>query len=75
MRPSEALARNLDEVLEIIARYPVTNPRVFGSVARGEDALPAYETTPRAEPLSAISQLAKALAGSLRSSKSGATSQ
>lgn len=37
MRPSEALARNRDKVLEIIARYPVSNPRVFGSVARGED--------------------------------------
>jgi predicted nucleotidyltransferase len=37
MRPSEALAKNRDKVLEIIARYPVANPRVFGSVARGED--------------------------------------
>jgi predicted nucleotidyltransferase len=37
MRPSEALARHRDEVLEIIARYPVSNPRVFGSVARGDD--------------------------------------
>jgi predicted nucleotidyltransferase len=37
MRPSEALAKHRDEVLAIIARYPVTNPRVFGSVARGED--------------------------------------
>jgi len=37
MRPSEALALNRDKVLEIIARYPVTNPRIFGSVARGED--------------------------------------
>ncbi len=37
MRPSEALARHRDEVLAIIARYPVKNPRVFGSVARGED--------------------------------------
>ncbi len=37
MRPSEALARRRDEVLAIIARYPVANPRVFGSVARGED--------------------------------------
>lgn len=37
MRTSEALALNRDKVLEIIARYPVTNPRVFGSVARGED--------------------------------------
>ncbi len=37
MRPSEALARHRDEVLEIISRYPVSNPRIFGSVARGED--------------------------------------
>lgn len=37
MRPSEALAKHRDEVLEIIARYPVSNPRVFGSVARGDD--------------------------------------
>lgn len=36
-RPSEALAAHLDEVRAIIARYPVSNPRVFGSVARGED--------------------------------------
>lgn len=37
MRPSEALAKHRDKVLEIIARYPVSNPRIFGSVARGED--------------------------------------
>jgi uncharacterized protein len=37
MRPSEALAKHRDEVLGIIAKYPVSNPRVFGSVARGED--------------------------------------
>jgi predicted nucleotidyltransferase len=37
MRPSEALAMNRDEVLRIISRYPVSNPRIFGSVARGED--------------------------------------
>lgn len=37
MRPSEALAKHRDEVLAIIARYPVSNPRIFGSVARGED--------------------------------------
>lgn len=37
MRPSEALSRYRDEVLAIIARYPVSNPRIFGSVARGED--------------------------------------
>jgi predicted nucleotidyltransferase len=37
MRPSEALAKHRDEVLEIISRYPVSNPRIFGSTARGED--------------------------------------
>ena len=37
MRPSEALAKHREEVLAIIAKYPVANPRVFGSVARGED--------------------------------------
>jgi predicted nucleotidyltransferase len=37
MRPSEALEKNRDKVLAIIAKYPVANPRVFGSVARGED--------------------------------------
>lgn len=54
MRPSEALAARLDEVREVIARYPVRNPRVFGSAARGEDGEgsdldilvdPAEETT------------------------------
>jgi predicted nucleotidyltransferase len=38
MRPSEALAKNRDKVLEIIARYPVSNPRIFGSAARGDDS-------------------------------------
>ena len=37
MRPSEALAKNRDKVLEIIGRYSVTNPRIFGSAARGDD--------------------------------------
>ena len=31
------MAERLDEVRAIIARYPVSDPRVFGSVARGED--------------------------------------
>lgn len=35
--PSEILARNIDAVRAIIARYPVSNPRLFGSAARGED--------------------------------------
>jgi uncharacterized protein len=37
MRPSEALALHKDAILEVLNRYPVKNPRVFGSVARGED--------------------------------------
>ncbi len=39
LRPSEALAKHRDEVLAIIAKYPVSNPRIFGSVARGEDTV------------------------------------
>lgn len=38
MRPSEILAAKADEVRAIIARYPVRNPRILGSVARGDDA-------------------------------------
>ena len=38
MRPSEILALKADEIREIIARYPVRNPRIFGSAARGDDA-------------------------------------
>lgn len=37
MRPSQIVAANADQIREIIARYPVRNPRLFGSVARGED--------------------------------------
>jgi uncharacterized protein len=37
MRPSEALAKHRQAVLEILERYPVSNPRIFGSTARGED--------------------------------------
>jgi uncharacterized protein len=37
MRPSEALALHREETLAILAKYPVSNPRIFGSVARGED--------------------------------------
>lgn len=35
MRPSEAL--NLYRIREIVLSHRVTNPRVFGSVPRGED--------------------------------------
>lgn len=37
MKPSEALEKHRETIREILARYPVSNPRIFGSVARGED--------------------------------------
>jgi predicted nucleotidyltransferase len=37
MRPSVALQENTDRIRAIIARYPVRNIQVFGSVARGDD--------------------------------------
>ncbi|KAB0682641.1 nucleotidyltransferase family protein [Aureimonas leprariae] len=35
--PSTTLKKNIDAVRAIIARYPVSNPRLFGSLARGEE--------------------------------------
>ncbi|WP_279483039.1 nucleotidyltransferase family protein [Aureimonas sp. SK2] len=37
MRPSEALERHREEVRAIVRRFDADNPRLFGSVARGED--------------------------------------
>jgi len=37
MRPSEALEEKREKARKLIARYPVATPRIFGSVARGED--------------------------------------
>lgn len=37
MKPSVALNEKRDEVREALRRYRVANPRVFGSVARGQD--------------------------------------
>lgn len=37
MRPSEALEGNTQGVMAILARFAVTNPRIFGSTARGQD--------------------------------------
>jgi uncharacterized protein len=37
MRPSVAIERNLNEMRAILARYPVENARLFGSVSRGDD--------------------------------------
>ena len=37
MKPSEALAVHRERIRAIVAHYGGVNPRVFGSVARGED--------------------------------------
>lgn len=37
MKPTEALAVHRDRIRAIVAHYGGVNPRVFGSVARGED--------------------------------------
>ncbi|WP_037073667.1 nucleotidyltransferase family protein [Rhizobium sp. PDO1-076] len=37
MRPSEMLEKNREAIREATKRNNATNPRVFGSVARGED--------------------------------------
>mgnify|MGYP003460279671 FL=1 len=37
MKPSTALALHRDAVRNAVARRSAANPRVFGSVARGED--------------------------------------
>jgi predicted nucleotidyltransferase len=37
MRPSEVLEKNREAIREATTRFKAANPRVFGSVARGED--------------------------------------
>jgi uncharacterized protein len=37
VRPSILLESALEQIREVLARYHVSNPRVFGSVARGDD--------------------------------------
>ena len=37
MRPSEVLEKNRQAIREATTRFKAANPRVFGSVARGED--------------------------------------
>jgi len=37
MRPSEVLEQNREAIREATKRFNAANPRVFGSVARGED--------------------------------------
>jgi predicted nucleotidyltransferase len=37
MRPSEAVVLHRQEMFEIITRHGFSNPRIFGSIARGND--------------------------------------
>lgn len=37
MKPSEALDKNREAIREVTGRFNAADPRVFGSVARGED--------------------------------------
>ncbi|MGF9563598.1 nucleotidyltransferase family protein [Neorhizobium sp. JUb45] len=39
MRPSEVLNKNRQAIREATKRFNAANPRVFGSVARGEDGV------------------------------------
>lgn len=38
MKPSIVLQKNREAILQTVARYPVSNPRVFGSVIHRCDA-------------------------------------
>jgi uncharacterized protein len=38
MKPSAAIAEHSHRVREILTRFRMVNPRIFGSTARGEDA-------------------------------------
>ena len=37
MKPAEALALKRSAIREAVSRFRTTNPRIFGSVLRGED--------------------------------------
>jgi predicted nucleotidyltransferase len=37
MKPSALIHQHIDSVREVISRFPVRNPRLFGSAARGDD--------------------------------------
>ncbi len=37
MKPTDVLSHKRDAIRQTVARYPVTNPRVFGSVIAGRD--------------------------------------
>jgi len=37
MKPSALIHQHIDSIREVLSRYPVRNPRLFGSAARGDD--------------------------------------
>jgi hypothetical protein len=37
MKPSALIHQHIASVREVISRFPVRNPRLFGSAARGDD--------------------------------------
>jgi len=37
LKPSDVLKQKREFIRSTVSRYPVENPRIFGSVARGED--------------------------------------
>lgn len=37
MKPSEALTEHREELRQLVSRYSVTHPRVYGSVLTGKD--------------------------------------
>ena len=37
MKPSASLEKHRDQVREVLKRFRMENPRIFGSTARGED--------------------------------------
>ena len=39
VRPSSRVSRHRESLLEVIEKHHATNPRLFGSIARGEDGV------------------------------------
>jgi uncharacterized protein len=39
MKPSQALELHREAIRQTVARYPTSNPRVFGSVVHGKDTV------------------------------------
>jgi uncharacterized protein len=68
-RPSRALAAHRDEVRRLAHDFGMENPRVFGSVARGEDRpgsdLDLLVTAPRGTGLLTLVRFAHAVEGLL----------